>query len=134
MHLKPKNQNGFSLIELMVVVGIMGVMATLAMPKLNTFMAKSKQAEAKSGLSSIYQLQMTYFNAFDTYSTDVGTLGFTMPDNRYTYSMTNASDTGFNAQANVAAGGLGTGCSDDAWGINVSKTLRRLSGTVLTCN
>ena len=54
------NQGGFSLVELMIVVGIIGVLATLAMPRFRQFQAKAKMAEAKNNLTHIFTLQQSY--------------------------------------------------------------------------
>ena len=53
-------QSGFSLVELMIVVGIMGLLAMMAIPKMQQFQAKAKQAEAKNMLAHIYTLQESY--------------------------------------------------------------------------
>src|SRR6478736_1166917 len=55
-----KNQKGFSLVELMIVVGIIGILATLALPRFKQFQAKAKMGEAKNILSHIYTLEQTY--------------------------------------------------------------------------
>ncbi|HYX32477.1 MAG TPA: prepilin-type N-terminal cleavage/methylation domain-containing protein [Oligoflexus sp.] len=55
-----KNQKGFSLVELMIVVGIIGILATLALPRFKQFQAKAKMGEAKNILSHVYTLQQTY--------------------------------------------------------------------------
>lgn len=49
-----KDQKGFSLIELMIVVAIIGVLAAIAVPNYQRFVRKSKQSEAKSLLTSYY--------------------------------------------------------------------------------
>ncbi len=51
---------GFSLLELMVVVAILGVLATVAVPRFNIFRARSRQAEAKSSLGVIFTLQESF--------------------------------------------------------------------------
>ena len=51
---------GFSLLELMVVVAILGILATVAVPRFNIFRARSRQAEAKSNLGVIFTLQESF--------------------------------------------------------------------------
>jgi len=55
-----KNQKAFSLVELMIVVGIIGILATLALPRFKQFQAKAKMGEAKNLLVHIYTLEQTY--------------------------------------------------------------------------
>ncbi|MCX6130635.1 MAG: prepilin-type N-terminal cleavage/methylation domain-containing protein, partial [Proteobacteria bacterium] len=43
-----KNEKGFSLVELMIVVGIIGILSTLALPRFKQFQAKAKMGEAKN--------------------------------------------------------------------------------------
>ena len=51
---------GFSLVELMVVVGITGTLATLAMPRYKSFLANARRGEAKGHLHIIHTLQESY--------------------------------------------------------------------------
>ena len=61
-------RNGFSLIELMVVVAIMAFLAMIAVPNFNRFLAKAKRAEAYMNLSSIYAAEKAYWAEHGTYS------------------------------------------------------------------
>ena len=61
-------QSGFSLVELMVVVAIIGVLASLAVPRFKTFQAKARQAEAKTNLAHLYTLQQSFHADYDTYA------------------------------------------------------------------
>lgn len=71
-----KSQGGFSLIELMIVVAIIGILATVAVPNFQRFQAKAKQTEAKTSLSGIYTGQQAYRAEWDTYTACVGRIGF----------------------------------------------------------
>lgn len=55
-----KSQKGFSLVELMIVVGIIGILSTLALPRFKQFQAKAKMGEAKNILAHLYTLEQTY--------------------------------------------------------------------------
>jgi prepilin-type N-terminal cleavage/methylation domain-containing protein len=63
-----KKDNAFTLVELMIVVGIIGILASLAIPNFMMFMAKAKQAEAKGNLGAIYTCQISYFSIANTFA------------------------------------------------------------------
>ena len=63
-----RDTGGFSLVELMVAVGIIGVMSSVAVPKYQKFRANAAQSEAQATLSSIYTLQQLYYTENDYYA------------------------------------------------------------------
>ena len=61
------NRKGFTLIELMIVVVIIGILAALAIPRFMKATAKAKQSEAKQLLKQIYTMESTYRQANNSY-------------------------------------------------------------------
>ena len=54
--MKQTKNNGFTLVELMIAVGIVGILSAIAYPSYQNSILKSRRADAKSGL-----LQLTNF-------------------------------------------------------------------------
>ena len=63
-----KGKKGFTLIELMIVVAIIGILAAIAIPNFLKFQAKSKQSEAKTNLKGIYTAETGYFGENNTFN------------------------------------------------------------------
>jgi type IV pilus assembly protein PilA len=81
-----KLQKGFTLIELMIVVAIIGILAAIAIPNFVKFQARSKQSEAKANLKAMFTAQKAYAAEKDKFSNKIGEIGFSPErNNRYTY-------------------------------------------------
>lgn len=60
--MKLRNKKGFTLIELMIVVAIIGILAAVAIPAFLNYIARAKTAEAPINLKSISESEVGYFN------------------------------------------------------------------------
>jgi prepilin-type N-terminal cleavage/methylation domain-containing protein len=89
----PGGNEGFTLIELMVVVVIIGILAALALARYNVTAHQSKEKEADILLHQVYSLQQAYFANYGTYAAtqaDLATVGFAPPTNVKYFSWTGA--------------------------------------------
>ena len=71
-----KAQKGFSLIELMIVVAIIGVLAAIAVPNFQKFQAKAKVSEVKSNLAGIFTGEKSFHGEWSSYTGDLRDIGF----------------------------------------------------------
>src|SRR5438874_6057701 len=78
MHgVRPRASAGFTLIELMIVVAIIGILAAIAIPNFMRYQAKAKQSEAKVGLGGIFTTATSFFAENNTYTvTNASNLGY----------------------------------------------------------
>ena len=67
--LKNNNQKGFTLIELMIVIAIIGILAAIAIPNFLSYQLRAKRAEAPTNLASIKIGQESYRGEYDVYLT-----------------------------------------------------------------
>jgi prepilin-type N-terminal cleavage/methylation domain-containing protein len=126
-----RNSKGFTLIELMIVVVIIGILAALAIPRFMRSTTKSKQSEAKQLLKQVYTMQRAYRQEYNSYCLNGASASAAAPNafaqigvdvmasSRYTYTMV----AGLNTFTCTATGNLDDDATNDVWTIDQTGTL-----------
>jgi prepilin-type N-terminal cleavage/methylation domain-containing protein len=85
------SRRGFTLVELMIVVVILGLLASLAIPRFSLSSFKAKEKEADLILSQVYRMQTAYMGRFGTQATlqsELAAVGFAPPQTMKHYAWT----------------------------------------------
>ena len=136
---------GFSLVELMVAVSIMGGLSAIAVPKYGQYKVKAAHTEARATLSTIHTAQALYLTDNNKYSDEIAKLNITIsPDALYKYGSVpvpgpgnadrkaklDKGDVEFHvvatAKQRLASCALGTGTDRDTWCVDHDKVLTNL--------
>lgn len=91
-----KKQFGFTLIELMITVVIIGILAAIAVPSYQSYMLKGRRASAQSHLMDIAQRQQQYLLDARSYAATLSALNMTTPSDvsaYYAITIAAAADT-----------------------------------------
>lgn len=81
------NNKGFSLVELMIVVAIIGILTSVAIPNYKRFQMKARQGEAKGQLSAVYMAEKSFQQEWGQYFGDFRDIGYA-PEGSLTYYVT----------------------------------------------
>lgn len=96
-----KQQKGFTLVELMVVVVIIGILSAIAFPSYNAYVNDARRSDAKVALSKIADRQERYYLQNGTYTTSLAAINMSTTSDEGFYALTvpSADGSGFTATA-----------------------------------
>jgi type IV pilus assembly protein PilA len=90
---------GFTLIEMMITVAIIGILAALAGPMYNRYQAKTRQSEAKINLAHVYSSEKSFYSEYSSYISSFDALQFIPEGFRRYYTV------GWNADMSATVSG-----------------------------
>ncbi len=98
-------QKGFTLVELLIVVAIIGILATIAIPQFAAYREKSYCAQIRADLANIAISQEAYYYENETYlaTTQAGDGSSNLPNFRWTSGVQLDSSAGDNNSWDVVA-------------------------------
>jgi prepilin-type N-terminal cleavage/methylation domain-containing protein len=71
------NDRGFTLVELMIVVAVIGILSAIAIPAYQKYQARSRQSEVKLSLTGVYSVEKAFRATTESYSTCINEIGYT---------------------------------------------------------
>ncbi len=93
---RSKRRAGFTLIELMITVAILGILATIAIPTLIRFQLRAKMSEVKANIAALAVSQEAYFSEWGAYVTAAPAVPAAVGSTQVDWSLAPGDPHGFN--------------------------------------
>jgi prepilin-type N-terminal cleavage/methylation domain-containing protein len=103
-----RDEKGFTLIELMIVIAIIGILAAIAIPQFSAYRKRAFNASAESDVRNLATAQEAYYVDFSKYTGDttaLGTFGYMQSNNVSASMAINGDAQSYTISAFHTAGG-----------------------------
>jgi len=120
---------GFTLMEVMIVVVILGILITLAYPNLAKYLVRSRQTEAKANLMAIYTAEKIHYASNRSYTSNLQLLGIELQQANSLYRYSAVEDGA--SFTITASGNIDDDVTEDIWTINQNKELVNTTNDVI---
>jgi len=101
--MKRHKEKGFSMLEILITVGLLGVLTAVAVPSYKNYLRSSKTVEAQSSLSQIYMAEKTFYLQWRFYTYDLKVIG-AIPEGEMLYNAGFSSGSGHDSTPSAYRG------------------------------
>jgi prepilin-type N-terminal cleavage/methylation domain-containing protein len=95
---------GFTLVEVLIVVIIIGILAAIGIPQFAASIEKAKGGEARAGLGHIQTGEKVYYAENEYYSNNLSDLDISLTQKYWSFSITTPTSTTYTATATRSGG------------------------------